>query len=543
MEARYSFDNTQSLRPRSKDFLRVKSEDLGYSSCQSEQSRKDATQEELQHQQHHRKTQNAAGSLSTPKHRHEGYQTIQTPQRDLHLRDSLTLSQSQESTSSGSMMLPNSKASICAPSVFAPKQRAHRKSQQRLTRQSVVEETSLGHGHGGRGNNFSKDTTSSTTTSTTSGVELLDRVEQLTRQLVRVCGGKRSDSVDMGDAAVFQINVPTKLTEGKLKSPNSSVDSSFRAAKKHAAEKNMSSQDREEDGTKEVNIQNLDVVEAPLKAFFLRNRNNTCSLRGGKKITGGSGEEAASLTPVVYSEEEKYPWGRRLEDAPWVSPIYSIRPGHRQHCTRCLTYFHFTLMTHPHPGTDGRNLNSQSQAYRSESVRSKRAKLHKMKSLQSKWDARKGQLTHTKSAPLSGQEESSSDCNRESQIKLRKTWAQYGQHSYDSRLASAADNDGLSNTPGNIILPPSNFLRPPLTEGEGLKLRQTEARRLASRNSLRDPEICARGEKSKAPFGSCTDMDTDTPEEQTTMLLPSQHLKSVNIQLAKRRAWNSLSSQ
>ena len=526
MEESYSFDDTLTLRPRSKDFLRVKSEDLNYNSGKTDKNRKDSKPEKLQNQQRRGNSENATGTSqqleqqafqTRPKH----FRRRETVQNLLGHRQAEGYSANEKGDMSISQktavitMLPHTKASICSPSALLTKQQIQRKHQQRLTRQSVVEESTLSHagqvarGGGGRD-------------SSSSGGEILDRVEQLTRQLVRVCGGRRNDSVDMGEAGVLQINVPNKTGDSRKKSANSGTTSSFMAGKRSSSEKNMGVEDRDEEG-KKVNIQNLDVVEAPLKAFFLRNRGNTCSLRGGKKITGAPGEEAAGLASA-YTEEEKYPWGKRLEDAPWISPIYSIRPGHRQRCTRCLTYFHFTVNACPETGGNTTGVPTQDEpqsqsSSTSQSMRSKRAQLHKMKSFQTKWEARKGQLQHTRSAPLSSREESIGDSNRDSQLRLRQSWAQYGQHSYDSRVTSAGNDDFL-HTPENV-LPPSNFLRPPLSEGEGIKLRETEARRLASQSGLRDSQVYASKETDEELNGFSRDKNTGRARRPDHPLLRS----------------------
>ena len=496
MEPRDTYDDhTVTLRPRSKEILRVKSEDLNYIPIKSEECQKGSSVDKLQNHQRLAQPQ----SVPDISHRHQPL-TRQASSTKIHRQDLLynpiakhrsadySTSLKNDKTSRGGSVvmkqLPYTKTSICAASALMTKEHMQRKHQQKLIRQSVVEESTLTYGSGTRGG-IGRDQST--------GGEILDRVEQLTRQLVRVCGGRRNGSVDMGVRASPQFTVTSKTSDRKKKSLRSSSVDSAKTVPKPPKRGNMALK-APNDGDKEMNIKNLDVVEAPLKAFFLRNRNHTCSLRGGKRITGAPGEEAASLA-AVYTEEEKYPWGRRLEDAPWRTPIYSVKSDHRQRCTRCLTYFHFKVFSLPEPSYEDSNPGSaihgpapqNSRTVSQQSVKSKRAKLQKMKSLQSKWEARKGQLCHTKSAP-SFRQGSIGELHGDDRLRIRQSWSQYGQHSYDSRLASAEDDETdpytLANNPTS-----SNFLRPPLTEGEGLRLRQVEARHRACTSTPRDSDI------------------------------------------------------
>ncbi|GFS16840.1 hypothetical protein ElyMa_003224100 [Elysia marginata] len=534
MEARHSLDdNLLNVRPRSKDFLRVKSEELSCAGpVKDRHAKKDSMtttcQKHPSNMQHHqplRFVPDIPRGCKQEDHEQSNllYHFGMKPQ--VQPDSNLENPTENVATRLNTLNVPQPKASICTPSALMTKQHIQRKHQQKLTRQSVVEESTPGNGAGTKGNGGGRECNGGTG----SGGEILDKVEQLTRQLVRVCVGKRNCSLDMGEAAAIHISVSPKVIETKKKSPNSTSSFRFGSGKKTSTEKGASAEGvrREQNDTKS---NNLDVVEAPLKAFFLRNRNNTSSLRGGKKITGAPGEEAASLA-AAYTEEEKYPWGRRLEDAPWRSPMYSVIPDHRQRCTRCLTYFHFTAVNVPESNNTGAKRggdtagggNTREPTSRglsaSQSVRSKRAKLQKMKSLQSKWEARKGQLYHTKSAPSTREDDPSEDHVEHARLKVRHSWAKYGQHSYDSRMALAEDDeDNLYSTKNSS--PSSNFLRPPLSEGQTLMLRENEARLLSQKTLQKNQEVCMDENVSKTSrehdLGPCISKIADGNERGTS---------------------------
>ncbi|GFO15557.1 hypothetical protein PoB_004206200 [Plakobranchus ocellatus] len=520
MEFRHSFDDyALSLRPKSKDCLRVLSEDLNYNPAKDQQRQKTLKHQKLhkqqqqlqecqhrweQQQQHQRQQQQHNQTEFQQQHdkattigdlldrsrphpqllQHHGqHQT--DPQGDFDKMRGMDRMKKRKKS-----LLTRSQLSISSPYVPSLQQeQGKRKQQQKLTRQAVVEESVTGGAAGQRETNNGE-----TAGGSGAGVEILDRVEQLTKQLVRVCVGKRNDSIDMGYDTHHVVRSPSK---------SSALNRKGRSNETKVGKKGKLNTDPEDNdgGNSELNLETMDVVEAPLKAFFLRRRSNTSSVRGGKPITGAPGEDAASLT-VTYTEEQMYPWGRALEDAPWKSPIYSVKSEHRQRCTRCLTYFHFKFMCVADSGDEaaGQETLSHPDRGRKESHQPSLKRNPQSIPLQRSSSSAEPEWKHV----------SPRNSATKAQLQVRQSWTQYGQHSYDSRLEKPDQEHSLSH---QFSSQPQLFVQSPGSETERSS---QENSHVSPMNTARDGQSIESSESQTAPcFGEVVAISAGHDKEKS----------------------------